>query len=161
MNALEFAIKMELEGEKYYREQAEIHKGNSLSTIFSMLAEDEKMHAKVLGKKANQLDYALEPNETLAAAKNIFSDKESVRNEIKEIPSQLDVYRAALGNERESISLYQKCASEAMDDETKALFEYLILQEEDHYAILDQLVSLLSHSEEWVEDAEFGVRKDY
>lgn len=161
MNALEFAIKMELEGERYYREQAELHKGNSLEIVFSMLAEDEKRHAKVLEKKINQLEYDLESNESLATAKNVFADKAKVKSEFKEIPSQLDVYRAALENERESISLYLKCASEATDEETKALFEHLIHQEEDHYAILDQLVSLLSHPEEWVEDAEFGIRQDY
>ncbi|HHY25333.1 MAG TPA: ferritin family protein [Desulfitobacterium dehalogenans] len=161
MNALEFAIKMELEGERYYREQAEVNQGNSLKSIFLMLADDEKMHAQILEKKANKLDYSLEPKETLATAKHVFSDKVRIKNEIKEIPSQIDVYRAALENERESIQLYQKCASEAADVETKALFEYLILQEEDHYAVLDRLISLLSHAEEWVEDAEFGVREDY
>ncbi|MEL1134412.1 ferritin family protein [Desulfitobacterium sp. THU1] len=161
MNALEFAVKMELEGEQYYREQAEINKGNSLHKVFLMLADDEKIHAKLLEKKAKQLDYALEPNETLATANHVFSDKDSVRNEIKASPSQIDVYRAALDNEKESIDLYQKYAAEASDDETKDFFNYLIQQEKEHYSIIDEIVMLLSHSEEWVEDAEFGVRKDY
>lgn len=161
MNALEFAIKMELDGERYYREQAVINQGNSLRTIFLMLADDEKMHAQILEKKTKNLNYTLEPNETLATAKNVFSDKDRIKNEIKEIPSQIDVYRAALDNEKESILLYQKCSSEAADGETKALFDYLILQEKEHYAILEQLTALLSRSEEWVEDAEFGLREDY
>ncbi|WP_018213057.1 ferritin-like domain-containing protein [Desulfitobacterium hafniense] len=161
MNALEFAIKMELDGERYYREQAVINQGNSLRAIFLMLADDEKMHAQILEKKAKNLNYTLEPNETLATAKNVFNDKDRIKNEIKEIPSQIDVYRAALDNEKESILLYQKCASEAADGETKTLFDYLILQEKEHYAILEQLTALLSRSEEWVEDAEFGLREDY
>lgn len=161
MNALEFAIKMELDGERYYREQAEINQGNSLRAIFLMLADDEKMHAQILEKKAKNLNYTLEPNETLATAKNVFNDKDRIKNEIKEIPSQIDVYRAALDNEKESILLYQKCSSEAADGETKTLFDYLILQEKEHYAILEQLTALLSRSEEWVEDAEFGLREDY
>ncbi len=161
MNALEFAIKMELDGERYYREQAVINQGNSLRAIFLMLADDEKMHAQILEKKAKNLNYTLEPNETLATAKNVFNDKDRIKNEIKEIPSQIDVYRAALDNEKESILLYQKCSSEAADGETKTLFDYLILQEKEHYAILEQLTALLSRSEEWVEDAEFGLREDY
>ena len=44
MNSLEFAISMELEGGKYYREQAEKNQGNSLRTVFLMLAEDEDNH---------------------------------------------------------------------------------------------------------------------
>ncbi|MEM5818216.1 MAG: ferritin family protein [Desulfitobacterium hafniense] len=161
MNALEFAIKMELDGERYYREQAVINQGNSLRAIFLMLADDEKMHAQILEKKAKNLNYTLEPNETLATAKNVFNDKDRIKNEIKEILSQIDVYRAALDNEKESILLYQKCSSEAADGETKTLFDYLILQEKEHYAILEQLTALLSRSEEWVEDAEFGLREDY
>ncbi|AGA69057.1 hypothetical protein Desdi_1564 [Desulfitobacterium dichloroeliminans LMG P-21439] len=161
MNALEFAVKMELEGEQYYREQAEINKDTSLHTVFQMLADDERMHAKILEQKAKKLDYTLEPNETLATAKHVFSNKDSVKSEIKVIPGQIDVYRAALENERESINLYEKYASEATDDEARILFNYLIQQEKEHYSIIDELVTLLSHSEEWVENAEFGVRKDY
>lgn len=161
MSILEFAVKMELDGEKYYMEQAELNKGNSLNTVFLMLARDENMHAKVLQKKANKLAYDLMPNETLSEAKNVFSDLTALKSEIKQKPNQLNVYKQALENEKQSIALYQKYLSEATDDGTKKLFEYLIKQEEDHYTIIDQLVSLLTHSEEWVESAEFGLRKEY
>lgn len=161
MSILEFAVNMELEGEKYYTEQADLNKGNSLETVFLMLAKDENMHAKVLQNKTNKLTYDLIPNETLSVAKNVFSDLAAVKDGIKQNPNQLDVYRLALENEKQSIALYQKYLSEATDDNTKKLFEYLIEQEEDHYTIIDQLVALISHSEEWVENAEFGLRKEY
>lgn len=161
MSILEFAVKMELDGEKYYTEQAELNKGNSLETVFLMLAKDENTHAKVLQNKANKLSYDLVPNETLSEANNVFSDLAVLKNGIKENPNQLDVYKLALENEKQSVALYQKYLSEATDDETKKLFEYLIKQEEDHYTIIDQLVSLITHSEEWVESAEFGLRKEY
>ncbi len=60
MDVWKFAINMEKEGEKYYREQAEKNKGGKLGTVLSSLAEDEKMHADVLEKKRRQLDYELE-----------------------------------------------------------------------------------------------------
>lgn len=161
MTALEFAIIMELQGEQYYREQAKVNHGTSLEAVFLMLANDEKMHANVLEKKVNKLNYVLEPIETLTAAKNVFTDKVRIKNEIKEIPSQIDIYRAAMENEKESILLYQKYLNEATDEENKNLFEYLILQEKDHYEVLERLVTLLSRPEEWVEDAEFGVREEY
>ncbi len=161
MNILEFAIKMEHKGEKYYTEQAEINKDNVLSTVFLKLAKDESMHAKVLQSKANKLSYNLMQNETLSEAKNVFSDIEARKIGINQIPNQLGVYRLALENEKASITLYRKYLYEATDDESKKLFEYLIKQEEDHYEIIDLLVSLLSRSEEWVESAEFGLRKEY
>ena len=48
MRSFEFAIKMELDGENYYREQAEKHKANGLYTIFLNLARDERKHAQIL-----------------------------------------------------------------------------------------------------------------
>ena len=85
MNNWKFAIDMELDGEKYYKEQAKINKDNSLNVVCPMLAEG--------------------------------ADKE--------------------------------------------LLEYLIKQEENHYEILDNMASLLIKPEEWVENAEFGIRKEY
>jgi rubrerythrin len=84
-----------------------------------------------------------------------------MKTEIKAIANQLDVYRLALKKEEESINLYQRNLSEATDEDTKRLFEYLIKQEKDHYAVIDQLVLLITHSEEWVEAAEFGLREEY
>lgn len=161
MNIFEFAVKMEQEGEKYYTEQAEINKDNSLRSVFLGLAKDENMHAQILQNKANGLAYNLTQTETLYEAKNVFSGLQKIKNPVKQNADQLDVYRAALENEKASIAIYQKYLSEATDVESKKVFEYLIKQEEDHYAIMDQLVSLISHSEEWVESAEFGKREDY
>ncbi|KGK85496.1 rubrerythrin [Desulfosporosinus sp. HMP52] len=156
MNIFEFAIKMEIDGENYYKEQAEINKDNSLNTVFLMLAKDEKIHARVLQQKANQQAYDLSENETLSEAKNIFKNME-----FKQTPDQLRVYRSALQNEQDSIDLYRTYLSEVTDDESKQLFEYLIKQEEDHYIILEELVLLVSRAEEWVESAEFGTREQY
>lgn len=161
MNILEFAIQMELDGEKYYTDQAEINKDNILSTVFSMLAKDENIHVKILRNKANKQPYELKQNETLSLAKNVFSDIETNKIGIKQTPNQLDVYRLALANEKASITLYRKYSFEATDDEEIKLFETLMKQEEEHYKIIYQLVSLISRSEEWVESAEFGLRKEY
>ncbi|HVJ49954.1 ferritin family protein [Desulfitobacterium sp.] len=161
MAILEFAINMEHEGEKYYLEQAEINKDNGLDVVFRMLAKDEHKHAEVLQNKANNLAYKLDPNETLTEIKNVFKGIGDFKDKIKQIPNQLDAYRKALKTEKESIDLYQTSLAEATDDKSKELFEFLIKQEQDHYTALEELVSLLSKSEEWVEDAEFGLRKDY
>jgi len=161
MNILEFAIQMELDGEKYYTKQAEIHKDNILSTVFVMLAKDESIHAKVLQDKANEQSFNLKQNETLSVAKNIFSNLEAIRIGIKQVPNQLDAYRFALEKEKASIALYQKYSLESTDEESKKLYESLMKQEEVHYEIIDQLISLISRPEEWVESAEFGLREEY
>jgi len=161
MNSFEFAINMELDGEKYYIEQAKINKENSLNTVFIMLAKDEENHAKIFQNKLKELSYELKDNNTLSEFKDVFKGIGDFKNQIKKIPNQLDLYRGALEKEKQSIELYKKLLSEATDDKEKKLFEYLIKQEEDHFAILEELVLLINRSEEWVESAEFGIRKEF
>jgi len=160
MNVLEFAIKMELDGEKYYNDQAEITKDTSLKTVFLILAKDENSHAKILQKRSNKLSYKLENNETLSETKNLFKGIKHFKSEIKQIPNQLDLYRVALEKEKESITLYEKLLLESEDKESKELFSYLIKQEKDHYDILDELVLQLNKSDDWVESAEFGITSE-
>ena len=161
MNNWKFAIDMELDGEKYYREQADINKDNSLNVVCLMLAEDEKKHAQILTDKMNEKSFQLIDGETLTKAKNIFVGIGNIKAENKEIPSQLDFYRIATEKEKQSIDLYKKYLSKAVGSDDKELFEYLIKQEENHYEVLDNIASLLLKPEEWVENAEFGNRKEY
>jgi hypothetical protein len=50
---------------------------------------------------------------------------------------------------------------EAKDEKDKVLYEFLVLQETKHHLLFDELVKIVSRPEEWVEDAEFGVREEY
>ena len=161
MNALEYAIQMELDGEKYYREQAELNKDNSLYTVCLMLAEDEKKHAMILSNKLEKLAYELTDSEMLLDVKNVFTDINNIEMEEKEVLSQLDFYRIALDKEKQSIELYTDLLNKAADSEEKDVFEYLIRQERQHQDVLEELVTLLRHAHEWVEAAEFGIRKEY
>jgi len=160
MNILEFAINMELDGEKYYNDQAEIIKDKNLKNIFLILAKDESSHAKILQDKSNNLSYDLKSNETLSEATNLFKGIKDFKNEIKQKPDQLDLYRVALEKETESIDLYKKLLSQAEDDKSKQLFEFLLKHEKAHYTTLEELVSQLNKSNDWVEAAEFGITSE-
>lgn len=160
MNILEFAINMELDGEKYYNDQAEIINDKYLKNIFLILAKDENSHAKILQDKSNNLSYDLKSNEILSEAKRLFKGIEDFKNEIKQKPDQLDLYRVALEKETESIDLYEKLLSQAEDDKSKELFEFLIKQEKEHYTTLEEIVSQLNKSNDWVEAAEFGITSE-
>ncbi|WP_296557840.1 ferritin family protein [uncultured Acetobacterium sp.] len=161
MNTVEFAIKMELDGEKYYREQAEHNKDNPLNAVFLLLADDEKDHAALLKNELEKISYELADNQTLANTDNVFKDRGVFKNEFEKIPNQLDAYRMALQMEKDSIELYQKFFKEASEEQTKQLFGYLVKQEENHFKIFDNLITLVERPEQWVEAAEFGIREKY
>lgn len=161
MNSFEFAINMELDGERYYKEQAEINKDNGLNAVFLLLAKDEENHARILQNKFSKLSYELQDNNILSKSKNVFKGIKDFKSGIRELPKQLDLYRAALEKEKLSIDLYKKLLDEATEDQEKSLFEYLVKQETDHFAILEELGLLVSRPDEWVESAEFGIREKY
>lgn len=161
MNNLEFAIDMELDGEKYYLEQANKNRGNSLAQLFLMLAKDESHHAKVLRDRLSEQAYVLEDEDILVKSRNVFEGIKDFKHELKEVPNQLDVYRAALKMEQRSIDLYEELLRAVTDDTAKRLFEYLAKQEQDHFTVLEELVIHVGRPEEWVESAEFGRRKEY
>ena len=126
-----------------------------------MLADDEKAHARILTDKLATGKCQLIDSDTLAQAKNIFSGLGDLHSDVKAYLSQLDFYRLALEKEQQSIDLYSRYSDLAKAPLEKELFDFLVKQEKHHYEVLDELVTLLAHAEEWVENAEFGRRKEY
>jgi len=160
MTTLEFAIKMELDGQKYYLEQAKQNESNSVKNVCLILAKDEEFHAKILKSKMSELPYALEDTDAYAQIKNIFKDMVNFKSDLNETPTQVEFYRSALENEKESIKLYTELLAKADDENERKLFQYLIEQEKLHFTILEHLATDLRHAEEWVESAEFGLRNE-
>lgn len=161
MKVLEFAINMELDGEKYYTDQAEINKENGLNKVFLLLAADEKNHAKTLKDRLNNISETFIISDTLSVSKNVFSELKTFKDEFKLIPNQLDAYRSALEKEKESITLYKKLLAQAQNETDKILFQSLIKDEESHRNVLDDLVLLLNNVDDWVESAEFNITEEY
>lgn len=157
MNALGYAINMEIEGNKYYLNQAEISNNKGLHKIFLMLGADEKNHETILRNKMVEIPFKLISSDTLCEAKSIFNDIGNFKSDIRDVPRQLELYKMALDKEKQSIDLYTDMLSKTSEAAERELFEYLVHQEKQHYEILDNLIMALSRPEEWVESAEFGI----
>lgn len=160
MTGLEYAIAMESDGEKYYREQAKLNQRSSVGVACLILAKAEHKHALLLRSKLNNLEYVLPDEKSYMQIKNVFSEIGDLKSDIRSTPSQLDFYRTALELEQNSINLYTSLLSSASDAAEKDLLLYLIGQEELHFSLLDSMVTMLRHAEEWVESAEFGLRNE-
>ena len=95
MEGLRFAINMEVEGEGYYREQAQKNRGNQLEPVFSALAEEESRHAALLR--------GCEKGEPFTGGehftKNVFDGLKDFSVDVKRAPEQIDAYRLALDME--------------------------------------------------------------
>lgn len=160
MNTLDYAIKMEYDGEKYYREQAEINKDNGLYIVCNILAEEEKNHAQILEKKKNQSAYQLIESDFLSNVKNVYTGSQGIEVEGTKYPGQLDFYRIVCETEKNSIDLYEKFLSEATTEEDKKLYDFLIHQEKQHLEAFEEMSRLLQNAEWWIESPEFGRRRE-
>ena len=159
MNTFEFALQMEIDGEKYYSEQAEKNSDNPMGRIFSILAKAEQKHAVLLSSRNQDLQTSANINQS--DNENVFHSLADFKVDVSTIPNQLDVYRFALELEQKSIDLYTDLLSRADNDRDRSLLQFLIVQEQQHYTLFDELVTLVQRPEDWVEHAEFGRRPEY
>lgn len=161
MNDLNFAIKMENDGEKYYREQAEINKNNALHSVCLKMAEDEKMHAMFIMNYMNEIPFVVDSMNTLENAENVFEGLKDMKTSGIETLNQFDFYRKAVDIEQKSIALYTEYAAKAESNKERELFQLLINQEKQHFGVLDELSDMIRHSMEVQDSAEFGIRPEY
>jgi rubrerythrin len=159
MNTIDFAISMELEGQKYYLDLAELNKDNELYKVFSLLADSEKQHAELLKKYQKNETLSLEDQFVQPEFKSVFKDLKQFRKEHS--AKQLDAYRLACEQEEKSINLYKDMKAKAKNLSEAEMYDYLIHQEEEHLILFEELVKMVTRPEEWVEAAEFGIREEY
>lgn len=168
MDVFEFALKMELDGEKYYRDLANRVQYEELKIVLENLAEDEQRHYQIILLAQNQRLQPIEGNPTLSKVKNVFTctdaHKLALNNKdfiVKLKDEQSDLYRAALEKEKESVRLYQKLKENSKNTEEETVFTTLMHEEEKHVEVIDNIIDMLNHVNDWVEAAEFNHKDTY
>jgi len=161
MHSLDYAIRTEVDGVKFYAEQAHRNKGTTLQKVFDLLAEEERQHEVILRHLLSDTFSEIPDNTSLKNTKTIFSDLDNFKDEIRANPHQVEVYRLAREMEQKSIDLYEKMNSEAKNEIEKTVLQYLLKQEMRHYQMMDEFVIRIGRPDEWVEAAEFGPREEY
>lgn len=160
MNVYEFAKKMELDGEKYYRELAEMTKEDGLKSIFLRLAEDEKKHHEILCNIEENFEYCNDEPE-LDCERTLFAKKLDKVENFDFDKSHIDAYKHAAKLEKESIEFYKEKRKEADRECEKAVFNRLLKEEKRHLEELEIVIRHLRKPEEWVEDPEFTHGEEY
>jgi len=168
MNIFDFALKMELDGEQFYLQQAEKVNYAELKVVLKGLADDERRHYKIVQQLQNQKKEYIEPDPAISAARNVFElarnkpfipkDQDSIAK-LKD--EQRDVYQAALHKEEASVHLYKELRKTVESPAEKDILEKLVQEEEKHAEVIGNIIQLLNNFNEWVESAEFHHQKPY
>jgi len=160
MDIFEYAIKMETDGEAYYRELAGRTKNKGLKSILTMLAEEEVRHRNVItAMKAEQPE--LPDSSLLSEAKNIFSEMKGSGEKIASGLGQAGLYEKAQDLEQKSREFYLEKARRVEEEDQKTIFLKLAEEENRHCFLLESIIEFVSRPENWLENAEFNHLDEY
>lgn len=169
MDIYSFALQMEKDGEKYYRELAKKSKNDGLKEIFMMLANEEVKHFQFIEKmQQNENLPEVVESKVLTEVKNIFTKMRNGKLDFEpghyiDTTEETNAYRKACKIEEQSKQFYLDKAKETTDQQARLMLEKLAAEEQKHYRIMENLVEFVSRPEpgNWLEDAEWHHLEEY
>ncbi|MBE0495523.1 MAG: ferritin family protein [Campylobacterales bacterium] len=157
MNVYEYAMKVEKEGEKYYRDLAQKTEDMGLKQVLTMLADEEVKHYATFEAMLGRAPLPSTPSvDIFKGAKTIFQKMKATNPTAVFTKEQVDFYTHALALEEKSYAFYIEKAELLEDAEEKAAFLRIAEEEKQHATLLENLIEYITYPERWIEDAEFN-----
>jgi rubrerythrin len=161
MDIYEFAMKMEKDGEGYYRELAKRTVNTGLRNIFTMLADAEVFHFNIFRKMKEHEDVRVPHTKILSRARNVFEKMKEEEKDTDTSITQTELYKKAQQVEKDSRDFYLKEADEMKDPDQKEVFLRIADEEKKHYLILEGIVDFVSRPQTWLENPEWYHLEEY
>ena len=159
LEALQFALKTEEDGYKYYKESSERTDHPVAKKFFTNLAEDEVEHIRLIKEFHHSLEQSPDngevelpdaPGNPLKKLKTIFEEaRENIKGNIPADTGILDVYKHAMDLETKAAEFYKKRRDVTKFERMKKMFDWLFHFESYHYQLLSETLSYLENPEQW------------
>ncbi len=159
MDLFDIAIKLEQDGAAFYLQLASNAPNEGFAEIFRNLAADEKRHESFFRSLKKKSAVVSVDSTVKEMAQEIF--KRYDPRKLDPAEDQIPLYEEALALEARAIELYEKQISETLSDAQREALTKIIAEEKKHYAVLEEMITLITRPHSWVEDAEFGLREEY
>uniref|UniRef100_A0A7S4FNN2 Rubrerythrin diiron-binding domain-containing protein n=1 Tax=Eutreptiella gymnastica TaxID=73025 RepID=A0A7S4FNN2_9EUGL len=149
MDVLDYLLKVEKDGEEYYRGLAEKATNPGFKRILTMLADDEARHYQAIEDMAHSGDTGMGKSTILKTTKSVFDQiRADPTVDLLAAKDQLELYAAARDLEARNRDEYIARASAASDPKVRALFELVANEEQKHYIMIDELIQFIQRDEE-------------
>jgi rubrerythrin len=165
LKAIEIAIRIEKDGLEFYTEAAKQVDDPHGKRMFKTLARDERVHMQLFENARQALlnrGTWLSPEEVEAISPKrlvpppIFPTGDQAK--AVEIPEhQLAALRRGIQAEEDSIAFYSEQMEQTDDPDGKAMYAFLVEQEEGHRTILQGEYDYLTGSGFWFDVQEFNL----
>lgn len=161
MNIFDQAMEIEKEGETLYRQFALEAPDKGMKNIFTWLADQELKHYDIFRYLKACKPASVAESPVLSRIKDIFEEWKEKTPCLEIKTTQADLYRKALEVEKKSISVYEKYAA-AANEEQKGIFLKIASEEKGHKRIMENIIEFVTKPEAWAENAEFShLDEDY
>ena len=150
MNALEMASKMETDAIQFYTEAAQKTKYPAGKKMFQTIAEDEKRHLEMIAQIIKGLQITAKDVSPMKNVKSVFETmKNEMMKKVEVSTDELEAFKIAMKMEQEGVEFYKKALAKSKTEKEKALFERLIPEEQQHYAIFSNSYQFLANTGSW------------
>lgn len=157
-NALEIAKKMETDAIRFYQEAARKTKYPAGRKMFETITKDEQRHLEIVTQIIRGLDVRVEEVHPIRNIRTVFEDmKDEMMKKVEATSDDLEAFKIAMKMEQEGIEFYKKLMAEAGSPKEKTLYEKLIREEEQHYAIFENTYNFLYDTGNWFMWDEYGI----
>lgn len=160
MDIFAFAMKMEKDGELFYRELAEKTSDKNIAAVLLLLADEEVRHYQAI-QSLSAGRSELSETAVLDQARNIFARLKEFGLKFDVNTSQANVYKQAIDLERQSESFYLDRVDECAKPAQRALFFLLAEEEKKHIYLLENIADFISRPAYWLENAEMFKLEEY
>lgn len=145
-DVLQFAIRIEENGEKIYRQFSQTMKNNDIKKLFSCLADEEIKHRRIFEDMVSKIE-KYQPPESYpgeyfaylrAYADNIIFTHKNLDNELAGITDALAAIEFAMRREVDAILYYLEVKNFIPEDQHNVIYK-VIDEERSHYLKLTEL----------------------
>ena len=146
----QFAIRIEENGENFYRQMAQKFEDEKVKELFSFLADEETKHKKIYAGMVSKME-KYEPFESYANeyfaylrayADNIIFTEEKLKEKMSEIEDVNSAIDFAMGTELDSILYYQEVKN-LVPENQRNVIDKIIEEERRHYVKLSDIKKLI------------------
>lgn len=163
MDVFAFALRMEREGEAFYRRLAEVAPNEGYAAICTMLADEEVRHAQVVLELQRMQPVTAWMSTLTEDVHTVFARMIDSGQIPPSDLSQIQLYRRAQDLERQSREFYLEYDDFAGTIGVRVALTRLADEELRHWEILDAMIEFVSRPlpGNWLENAEWYQREAY
>jgi rubrerythrin len=156
MNAYQYAMRMESEAERFYRDLADNSSDTSIKNMFTMLADEEVKHFKIFEKMSQNAELpSIEDLDISTKVREIFSAIKTCNRRYSFTDEQVSYYEKAAKIEDDAAKYYLEQAEKMEDPRQKEAFTLIAKEEQKHQQLMENLAHFVASPDTWLESAEF------